>query len=648
MLTQLRRGSKSPLFLGLLALIAIAFVITGVKSPGGTPGVGGLGAASVASVGGNEVTVGEVTDLAERQLAQMRQQQPDATINQLVAAGGVEQVVAGLISQKALRAFADGLGMKISKALVDGQIASIPAFFDFAGKFSEDTYRAKLAEQRITDAQLRDDMYTSAIGRQLLVPVGAGARVPVGVATPYAAMLLESRSGEVGLVPADQGSAGPEPTPAELAAFYQTNRARYVVPERRVLRYAVIGPDQLGPVTPSDAEIAAYYKAHAATYGGKETRVLSQVVLPDEAAARALAGKVTGGQSFAAAAAGAGFSAGDISIGPQEKAAFAGLTSAQIADRVFALSQGAFSPPLQSPLGWHVVKVDAIKRQAGRSVEAARPEIAKLLVKEKSAKALGDLVSQIDKQIGDGASFGDVAAQRKLAVVTTPPITAGGIAPGQAGYRAPPELAPLLAGAFSVEPGEDPSVEAIPGANLYAMVVVDRVLPAAPPPLDAIRAAVAADFKGKRAFDRARTVAAAILAKVNAGTPIAQAFADAGIRDGAPRPITARRIDVARAKQQMPPPIQMLFTLPQGRARLVAAPQNAGFFVVHLSQVTPGPAGGSPGLAEATRSEFSKIAGQEYVEQFVGAIRKNMKVVRDDAAIGRLKSQLDGTARPTR
>lgn len=646
MITKMRRGSKSPLFLGLLGLIAVAFVVTGVNAPG-TSSLGGLGAASLASVDGVDVTVAEVTDQAQRRLQAAQQQQPDLTIGQLVASGGVEEIVTGLISQKALRAFAQDAGMRVSKAVVDGQIASLPAFFGLTGKFSEETYRSKLAQQRVTEAELRDDLTSSSIQRQLLIPVGASARVPVGVASPYATMLLEARSGQVGVVPADP-DAGAAPSEAELAKFYADNRAKYVIPERRVLRYALLGPQQAGVQPPSDAEIAAYYKANAKTYAGAETRVLSQVVLPDQAAAAALAAKVAGGQTFAQAAAAAGFSAGDISIGPQDRDGFVRLSAANVADQAFGLREGAIGAPIQSPLGWHVVKVDEIRQAASRTLASARAEIQDQLSRTKTEEGVARLVEQIEDQVGDGASFADVAAARKLAVVTTPPITSGGIAPGVPQFQAAPELRPLLAAAFATEAGEDPTVEAIPGApgtptSGYALVAVDRIVPAAPPPLAAVRSDVLADFRGKRAFDRARAVAAGIVARVNAGTPMAAAFTQAGVRLP-PRAITAKRLDVARTNQQIPPPLQMLFSLPKGRARLLQAPQNAGFYVVYLAGIVPGDAGGSPGLIEATRTQFSQVAGQEYVEQFVRAVEGSKKVVRDAAALRTLKAQLDGTA----
>ncbi len=648
MITQLRRSSKRPIFLGILALIAIAFVITGINAPGSTGLGSGLGAQSLASVDGVDVTVAEVTDQAQRQLEAARQQDPTADIGKLVAAGGIEQVIDGLLSQRAVRAFADDIGMRVSKALVDGQIASLDAFKDLRGKFSQDIYNAKLKGQRITDQQLRDDLYATTIQRQILIPAGAGSRVPLGVAQPYAAMLLESRTGLVGIVPTADIARVTEPNEAQLAAFYQQNRARYVIPERRVVRYALIGPEQSVTPPPTDAEIAADYRANAATYAGKETRVLSQVVLSTEATARALAARVAGGQTFVAAAAADGFGAGDISLGPQDKAAFARLTSDAVANTVFGAAEGAVAGPLQSPLGWHVVRVDEVRRTQGRPLAAVRNEIATRLGAEKSANALTDLVGQIEEQIADGSSLADVAAARKLAVVTTPPITSAGAAPGQPAYRPGPELQPLLANAFAAAPDEDPTVDAIPGTNRYAIVAVDRIVPAAPPPLAAVITDVREDYKGKLAFDAARATATEIVRKVNGGTPISRAFADAGVRLGAPRPVTARRLDVARANREIPPPIQMLFSLPEGRARLLAAPGNAGFFVVHLTDIVPGDAGTSPGLIEATRAQFSQAAGQEYVEQFVGAVRGGKKIVRDQAAITRLKKQLDGTVSATR
>ena len=89
------------------------------------------------------------------------------------------------------------------------------------------------------------------------------------MATPYASMLLEAREGEAAVVPIDSVQGRAQADRRELQQFYTANRARYMIPEQRVLRIARIGPEQVAGVTASDQEIAAYYKPNKATYAAE-------------------------------------------------------------------------------------------------------------------------------------------------------------------------------------------------------------------------------------------------------------------------------------------------------------------------------------------------------------------------------------------
>src|SRR3546814_13400190 len=101
--------------------------------------------------------------------------------------------------------------------------------------------------------------------------------------------LLEKRQGHVGFVPATAVAAGKAPTDAEIATFYSHETARYTVPERRVIRYAVVMPDRVADAAkPSDAEIAQAYSQQKDRFAAKETRTLKQVIVADRAAADAL------------------------------------------------------------------------------------------------------------------------------------------------------------------------------------------------------------------------------------------------------------------------------------------------------------------------------------------------------------------------
>jgi peptidyl-prolyl cis-trans isomerase D len=103
---------------------------------------------------------------------------------------------------------------------------------------------------------VREVLAGGLLEKYVLTPVAGNARVSVGMATPYAAMLLESREGEVGAVPLGPFRNGLKPTDADLQQYYTANRNRFMVPEQRALRIARIGPEQVANIAASDQEIA--------------------------------------------------------------------------------------------------------------------------------------------------------------------------------------------------------------------------------------------------------------------------------------------------------------------------------------------------------------------------------------------------------
>ena len=86
----------------------------------------------------------------------------------------------------------------------------------------------------------------------------------------------------------------------------------------------------------------------------------------------------------------------------------------------------------------------------------------------------------------------------------------------------------------------------------------------------------------------------------------------------------------------------MLFSLPKGRARIIQAPNGQGWTVVHLESSVAGDASQVPQLIQATRTQFEAILGEEYADQFAGAVQKASKIKRDDGAIKALKASLLG------
>jgi peptidyl-prolyl cis-trans isomerase D len=643
MLSLFRRGFMAKIMLAILVLGLIAIVITGFGTggSGGLGGLGGLSGSTVATVGGEKLTSARLTDETQRQLTRLRREQPELDMATFLGQGALEEVLNQLIDQTASVVFGRRHGLGASRQMIDRDIASIQEFHDLSGRFDDATFRRILAQENMTEQQVREDFAARLLQRQLLAPVSRSAHVPNAIALQYASLLLEQRSGIVGAVPSAAMGAGAEPSEAELAGFYRSNRARYTIPERRVIRYAVFGAENVAAqAQATEAEIQAAYRSDPSN-AARETRRLSQVVLP-EAEARALAQKVAAGTGFAAAAAQAGRSATDIALGVNSREEYASKSSPAVAAAVFGAAKGATVGPVRGPFGWHVVKVEDVIVSTARPLASVRGEIAAQIQQRKAGNALNDLASRIEDAISNGSTFDEVAAANRLAVKETAPVTAAGAAPETPGWQAPPELQPMLEGAFAVEPGEDPAVEAIKENERYALVAVARVVPATVPPLASIRDRVRADLIVRRASERARAIASAIVARINAGTPPAQAFASAQVKLPPVQTLTATRREIARANAQVPPPMAMMFSLPRGKARLLPAPDGRGWFVVYLDRIVPGDASKDPGLIRAVRSQFGEIVGDEYARQFTAAIRNDLKIERNEDALRKLRADLAG------
>jgi peptidyl-prolyl cis-trans isomerase D len=626
------------LVLGVIALAFAAGDVTGLSSMTGGAGITG---GDVATVGKAEVSANELKTQAQTQLEGFRQQQPTLDMATFVNQGGFEGTLDRIISSMALEQFGRAQGMVVSKRSVDGQIASIPALQGPTGKFDENLYRQVLAQRKLTDAQIRSDIVRDTFAQQLTIPSTGATQVSSQLALPYASLLLEKRTGTIGFIPAAVVPAGAAPSDADLNTFYTRNVARYTVPERRIIRYAVVSPDQVETqAVATDAEIAKAYQQDRARYAATEKRTITQVVVADQAGATALAAKVKAGTSLADAARAAGLEASTQA--GVEKAAYAGTTSAQVADAVFTAASGAVIGPVRTQLGWTVAKVDKIENVAGRSLDQVRGEIAAALGIQKAAAALSDIHDKIDDSLSKNATFDEVIADQKLKPVTTPALIASGLNPDDATSKPDPAIAPLVTAAFQAADGDGPQLVQLGTDGGFAVVALGRVVPATPRPLAQVRAAVLRDVTADRSRQAARKVAADVLARINKGMTIQQSLAQTKLPIPAARPLTASRAQIAADPRGAPPALALMFSMAPNTAKTLAAPDDSGWFVIKLDSIASGNAAGNDAAIKAARANIGRSVGREYVEQFAKAVRADVGVKTNAASLARVRADLLG------
>jgi peptidyl-prolyl cis-trans isomerase D len=112
-----------------------------------------------------------------------------------------------------------------------------------------------------------------------------------------------------------------------------------------------------------------------------------------------------------------------------------------------------------------------------------------------------------------------------------------------------------------------------------------------------------------------------------------------------PLPVQAvnmNRQQLQAAQQQVPPPLQLLFSMAKGTVKTLAAPNNRGWYVVALKDIQPAKDVPPEQQIVQFQRELGGLAGREYGELLMRAIRKEVGVTRNDSAISAVRNQLTG------
>ncbi len=644
MITAIRRMFSSTigkfLALAFVALVGLAFALGDVT---GNSSFGGIGGANVAKVGSEEIGVGELRDRARQAYNQARQQQPGMTMAAFVESGGLDQVLDQLVEGLAFDQFATQMGFSVSKRLIDGRIADLPAFAGVSGRFDQKVFENFLRQNGLTETQLRRDLRQQLLIEQLAAPIAMMPRIAPGMAQPYAALLMEQRRGQATFIPASPFAPTADPADAALKTFLSQNAAKFTVPERRVIQYALFDRSAVPVPAVTDAEIAKVYKDNAAQYAASETRRFAQVIVPDQATANSLAAKVRGGASLAAAAQAAGLSAS--TTGDLTQSAYAATSSAAAAKAAFAAKRGDLIGPTQTGLGWTVARVEDATARPARSLADASAEIRTELGKNKANEAIVDYYNAIQDAVNGGASVEEVAADRKLQLVETPALLPSGRAPGQPAFTPAPELAPLVSQAFQAAGEGEGHIATLVENERFAVYAVKSIVAAAPPPFAQIRGDLLSEWRfaqgQKVARDKARTIAKA----VEGGKSLADAVAAAGPNIGNAQTIGGRRAELGAGGKPVPPELALLFSMAKGSVKTLEIPGNRGWMVIALTDVQrPDPKSIEPQRVAAIAQPLAPAFGNELIEQLAAEAKRRIGVTINKDLVNQLRAELTGTA----
>jgi len=426
-------------------------------------------------------------------------------------------------------------GFRVGDALVRDVVLSEPAFAGMDHKFDAGKFRMLLENQGMSEATFVPQIRASLTTQLMVNPIVGSAIVPKAVVDDIYRYRNEQRIAQTITVRRDSITGIPAPTDAEIDGYYKAHAAEFTAPEYRTYTVLDVTPSLYeGEVKTTDDDLHAAYEQHKADYVVPEQRKITQVVLSDKATAEAVLKAAQSGKSLADAAKTAtGGKAQPISLDFISKDEF----PEALRGPVFGVAKDALVGPVESPLGWHVVKIDDVK--TGHEVPFDEVK-AKLAEQVKHDGAIDLLSQRIDKQVGDklsaGTSMEDVAAALNTKAVKIGPIDAKGNLQTPA-KDAPKADAGWTAQAFQLQQSETSSLMDDKNGGYYA-VRLDAVVPPALKPLADVKAQIVSEWTKEKQVAAAAKKADELLAKAKSGTAFDKVAADAGLKLDTTQPMT--------------------------------------------------------------------------------------------------------------
>jgi len=525
MLRFLRKYSSSAGIKILYGVLAGLFVLWGVGA------IGGERRQDVAVVHGQAISRRELEQataaLARRYEDMLRGQGAQDLLRNMNLSG---QALNQLIEEALLRHEAARLGIAVSDAEVDETVVHMPELQE-NGRFDRDRLAAVLRGGR-------GDEFEGAI-RQSILRQRLEALVTDGVGVSDGELeqryRFDHEKAELAFVrsaAADLAKAI-SLTDEELEKYLTEHAEGYRVPPRVRARYVAYRPaDVLAQVEVKDGEVAEYYALHKDDKFTETEQVRARHILVKtpaggdadaKAAARkkaeGLLAKVKAGGDFAALAKASSEDPGSAAQGGDLGLFSRGRMTPAFEEAAFALPAGGVSEVVETPFGFHVIRVEEHRSGGAKPLEAVRDEIADTLKHERALELARKQAEEDRRKIARGTPFAEALAGRTIA--ETPPFAKGAEVPGVG--RAPG----FVESAFALREGEVSDL--IDGPEAIFLLAPFAYSEAHTPPLDEVRERVTADARRERGEAAAKERAEKLLARARE-IGLDKAAAEAGVQ----------------------------------------------------------------------------------------------------------------------
>jgi peptidyl-prolyl cis-trans isomerase D len=566
-----------------------------------------------------------VRDQFNRQLDGIQRQtgqrpEPEQALRFGLHVRALEEVIQRAVLDYAIQQF----GLVVSDAEVSAAIARNPAFHGTSGSFDPLLYSNRLQQAHISKAQYEAEIKREIAANQLFGIVRPEGLAPKSLRDAIFRMENEKRVAETIFVPDTIVTEVPKPTPEQLNAYYEANKTKFQIPEYRAFSYVLLTVDDILPqVAVSPEQVKQEYAARSAEFGTPEKRDVDQAMAPSEEKAKAILAAVKAGKTLEEAAKEVlGNSDGVIKLGLVTKK---DLPPGPLAEGIFGQAEGMAPAPIQSPLGWHVVRVNKIEPGKTVPFEEVKDKLEKELRAQQAPDLLIKLVTDFERTLSKSQSMKAAAEDLGLKIKTYENVDARGQDASGKQVVIGPAAAELVQTAFATrESAESELIETQRGE--YFVVRTDRITPARVPPLNEVEAKVSAAWQADERRKLADAKVKQAVEKANTGAGFAALAKELGLDIRTAKPVT--RFEADQPNYLTQPVVLALFKLERGKAQAVRT--GEGNVIVELKQVETADLAKDKEALDRFGKQLDTMVANDLILQLVAALRAKYGVSVDE------------------
>jgi peptidyl-prolyl cis-trans isomerase D len=481
----------------VIAVIGIMMLVTLIPGPVGSTG-GSPDA--VATVAGKDITANEVS----RQLAMMERN--GQHISKEMRGLFVRDTLDRLVNQRLLEYEALRLGLQVTDQEAAEQIKQIlPTAFSGGGVSSMENYAAEVQQRTGMSVAEFEEMLHAALLQQKvrrLLTDGVAAS-PAEIQDEFKRRNEKVKLDYVVIKPGDLEAKVPV-TDADLGAYFEKNKARYQIPERRGFKFALLDLAALRQtMRPSEASLQDYFNQNLDQYRVHNRVHLEHVLLKttgktdaevEEIRKKAedVLAKARKGTNFEELA--KQYSQDDTTKvkGGDLGWVLRGQTVPEFEQAAFALKKGEISGLVKTMFGFHIIKLLDREDARTRTLDEVKPSIVPILAAQMADQKAAEITDRMAAAVRQSSRtpIEEIAKQFNLQVGTVPPVAATD------------PLGPLGMGneprdfIFNARQGEDSAPLHVDRGTV--ILSLTEIQPARQATLAEVRAKVELDYRGEQ------------------------------------------------------------------------------------------------------------------------------------------------------